>query len=78
MISLYLIQITLLIEEHGGIDHLEALQESENDTIQKLAYDLIDQYFQGEDEEDDDAIAPAVNTGGTYSFNANQMNTFAL
>ena len=51
-------QITLLIEQHGGIDSLEHLQESENDTIQKMAYDLIDQYFQGEDEVEDETLAP--------------------
>ena len=60
----------MLIEEHGGIDHLERLQSSENDTIQKMAYDLIDQYFQGEDEEEDEEIAPTIDNGGTYLFNA--------
>jgi len=72
-------QITLLIEEHGGIDSLEMLQENENDTVSKLSYDLVDQYFQGEDEEEDDNIAPTTD-GGTYHFNADQPrdNHFAL
>jgi len=72
-------QITLKIEEHGGVDSLEALQEHENDTVSKVAYDLIDQFFQGEDEEVDDNIAPQTD-GGTYCFNADQPrdNHFAL
>lgn len=74
-------QITLLIEQHGGVDSLEMLQENENDTIQKLAYDLIDQYFQEEGEEEDETIAPETSNGG-YCFNpsmaAPRNNHFSL
>jgi len=59
-------QVTLLIEQYDGIDYLEKLQTSENDTIQKLAYDIVDQYFQAEDEEDE-MIAPEAGYDG-YRF----------
>ena len=61
-------QVTLLIEQFDGVDYLEKLQNSENDTIQKLAYELIDQYFQGEDDEEDNTIAPYTGSNGCYQF----------
>jgi len=71
------IEVTKLIEEHGGIDDLELLQTSENDTISKLAYDLVDQYFQEEDEEDE-MVAPTMGNDG-YQFSVGpEDNPFNL
>lgn len=72
-------QVTLLIEEYDGIDYLEKLQLSENDTIQKLAYEIVDHYFQGEDEVEDDMIAPVSGNDG-YRFSAQnpEANVFQL
>jgi len=67
--------ICTLIEECGGLDKLEALQNHENEDIYKLAYEIIDSYFGGSDEEDL-GIVPAQNEQG-FTFDAGnaQMST---
>lgn len=60
-----------VIEECGGLDRIEALQNSANDSIYQIAYRLVDQYF-NDDEEDgapEPALATNVNDQGTFEFN---------
>lgn len=51
-----------MIEECGGIDKIEALQSHEKVEIYKMAYDIIEQYFSGE-EEDATLVPAAAETG---------------
>ncbi|KAI3636090.1 hypothetical protein MIR68_005971 [Amoeboaphelidium protococcarum] len=68
----------LAIEEAGGMDTIQALQESENTEIYKKAYGLIIKYFSDDVEEDAD-IVPTVdaNTGAfTFGNQSIQSNGF--
>ncbi|VDD96399.1 unnamed protein product [Enterobius vermicularis] len=60
--------VCTMIEECGGLDKIEHLQNHENEEIYKLAYEIIDNYFSSET--DDDAV---VTSSGQF-FDATQQN----
>lgn len=55
-------QVANMIEECGGIDKIEELQSHEKVEIYKMAYDIIEQYFAGE--EVDESLVPAAAESG--------------
>lgn len=62
---------THLVDEAGGIDKLELLQEHENEGVYTKAVALIEKYFGGEEEEESENLTPATATQSTFSFGMN-------
>jgi len=62
-------QVTATIEECGGLDKIESLQNHENVEIYKLAYEIIEQYFSDELKEDV-SLVPFMDKD-TYKFTPN-------
>ncbi|ESN93551.1 hypothetical protein HELRODRAFT_186091 [Helobdella robusta] len=67
-------RISTLIEECGGLDKLEALQHHENEEIYKLAYEVLDIYFAGDEDEDVDIAPPSTSDGFMFNNNNNNNN----
>ncbi|XP_064615874.1 importin subunit alpha-4-like [Liolophura sinensis] len=63
--------ICTMIEECGGLDKIEHLQNHENEEIYKLAYEIIDHYFSDEPDEDPNLMPQASNEG--YQFDPNSQ-----
>ncbi|EHA97590.1 N-acylethanolamine-hydrolyzing acid amidase [Heterocephalus glaber] len=55
--------IAEIIEECGGLEKIEVLQQHENEDIYKLAFEIIDQYFSGEDIDEDPSLIPEATQG---------------
>jgi importin subunit alpha-1 len=70
-------EVATQIEEHGGVQKLEALQRHQANEIYEKSLKILETYFEAED--DDQNIAPNVNANTqTYAFghNPNVPNTF--
>lgn len=64
-------QITAVIEECGGLDYIELAQNHENEDIYKLAFDIVDTYFNEEEDNYDDGIR---DENQRFDFNADNNN----
>ncbi|KAL1022177.1 hypothetical protein UPYG_G00023140 [Umbra pygmaea] len=52
----------------SGLEKIENLQQHENEDIYKLAFEIIDQYFSGDDIDEDPSLIPEATQGGTFNF----------
>merc|ERR1712227_1112196 len=59
--------VAAMVEECGGLDKIESLQNHENVELYKLAYEIIEQYF-SDDVDEDASLAPQAGEAG-FSFN---------
>lgn len=59
-------EYVLAIEEHRGVDNIEALQNHPNNEIYEKAVCILETYFQAEEE--DQNTAPNVNTTNHFTF----------
>uniref|UniRef100_A0A2S2NCU0 Importin subunit alpha n=1 Tax=Schizaphis graminum TaxID=13262 RepID=A0A2S2NCU0_SCHGA len=63
-------KICMLIEEANGLDHLESLQNHSSQKIYEMSFNIVEKYFQGEDEiqEFDLGIIPQdMSSGNLFS-----------
>jgi importin subunit alpha-6/7 len=60
-------QYSALFDECNGIDHLEGLQEHPSNSIYEKTVKIIENYF-GNDDFDDENIAPETTAAGTFGF----------
>jgi len=59
------------LDEAGGVERIEALQEHENEEIYEKSLKIIETYFQDQETEDQ-SLAPQT-MGDNFAFGANQM-----
>ncbi|KAM7354079.1 karyopherin subunit alpha [Cochliomyia hominivorax] len=62
--------LCLMVEEMGGLDKLENLQQHENEEVYKKAYAIVDAYFSSADGAESELAPQEVN--GALEFNAAQ------
>lgn len=61
------------IERCGGLDKIERLQEHPNEQLYNMAFEIIDTYFNEENEEDP-SLMP-TSTTGQFQFSTNNNST---
>ena len=64
-------EVTYQIEECGGVDKIESLQNHENVEIYKLAFEIVDNYFS---DDADELLEPKTGEDGNLQFGVNGVN----
>lgn len=58
----------IIVEECGGLEIIQELQNHDNEEIFKKAYHLIDRYFSDDEEEDADMVPEMDSNTGSFAF----------
>ncbi|XP_076027199.1 importin subunit alpha-1-like isoform X2 [Genypterus blacodes] len=69
-------KLCLMIEELGGLDKLEALQQNDNEAVYKASFNLIDQYFSASTDCDESVVPECSEEGYTFQVSETTQSTF--